>query len=160
MISTATSVSHTPAGPPQAGRSGAAPTVAVSRGINGYLNLMTRANILLVDNDPGLLWLLALELEREGYRVQSYASAEEVLAAYLESPALAVLDYQLPGMDGLVLLERLRLHYPGLPVLMISGDCARERLPAGPGLPATCLLHKPFSQHTFMNTVTALLMGN
>lgn len=121
---------------------------------------MTRANILLVDNDPGLLGLLTLELEREGYRVQGYSSAEEALAAYLESPALAVLDYQLPGMDGLVLLERLRLDYPGLRALMISGDCARERLPASSGLPATCLLCKPFSHHTFMNTVTALLTEN
>lgn len=121
---------------------------------------MTRANILLVDNDPGLLGLLTLELEREGYRVQGYSSAEEALAAYLESPALAVLDYQLPGMDGLVLLERLRLDYPGLRALMISGDCARERLPASPGLPVTSLLCKPFSHHTFMNTVTALLTEN
>lgn len=136
------------------------PTVAISSGIDNGLNLMTRTNILLVDNDAGLLGLLTLELEREGYRVQSYASAEEALAAYLESPALAVLDYQLPGMDGLVLLERLRLHYPGLRALMISGDCARERLPASPGLPATCLLCKPFSHHTFMNTVTALLAEN
>ena len=121
---------------------------------------MTRANILLVENDSGLRGLLILELEREGYGVQSYASAEEALAAYLESPALAVLDYQLPGMDGLVLVERLRLHYPGLPVLIISGDCARDRLPAGPGLPATYLLCKPFSQHAFMNMVTALLREN
>jgi DNA-binding response OmpR family regulator len=121
---------------------------------------MARANIVLVENDPSLRGLLTLELEREGYGVQSYASAEEALAAYLESPALAVLDYQLPGMDGLVLVERLRLHYPGLPVLMISGDCARESLPAGPGLPATSLLCKPFSHHAFMNTVTTLLRGN
>ena len=121
---------------------------------------MTKINILLVDNDPGLLGLLTLELEGEGYRVQSYASAEEALAAYLESPALAVLDYQLPGMDGLVLLERLRLRYPGLRALMISGDCARERLPASPGMPTTCLLCKPFSHHTFVNTVTTLLTAN
>ena len=83
---------------------------------------MTLANILLVDNDPGLLGLLTLELEQEGYAVQSYASAEEALAAWLEPPALAILDYHLPGMNGLALLERLRQSYPSLPALMISSE--------------------------------------
>ena len=81
---------------------------------------MIRTNILLIDNDPGLLGLLTLELEQDGYQVQSYASAEEALAARLEPPDLAVLDYQLSGIDGLILLEWLRQHYPSLPALMMA----------------------------------------
>jgi DNA-binding response OmpR family regulator len=118
---------------------------------------MASDNILLIDNDPGLLGLLTLELEQEGYQVQSYASAEEALAARLEPPALAVLDYHLPGMDGLVLLEQLRQHYPCLPALIISSECRRQYLPVGSNLPATHLLRKPFSHDTFMDNVTVLL---
>ena len=118
---------------------------------------MTRINILLIDNDPGLLGLLTLELEQDGYQVQSYASAEEALAARLEPPDLAVLDYQLPGMDGLVLLEQLRQHYPALPALIISSECTLECLPTDSSLPVTHLLRKPFSHATFMDNVTVLL---
>jgi len=44
--------------------------------------------------------------------------------------------------------------------LMISSECMLKCLPAGPSLPTTRLLCKPFSHQTFMNTVTALLTAN
>ncbi len=122
---------------------------------------MTSQAILLIDNDPGLLGVLTLELELAHYDVQSFASAEAALASRLEPPDLAVLDYQLPGMNGLALLEKLRQIYPALPALIISSECSPERIPAGPEPPATALLRKPFAQGQFIRHVHDLLMtGN
>ena len=118
---------------------------------------MTPATILLVDNDPGLLGLLTLELEQEGYQVQSYASAEDALAAGLKPPTLAILDYHLPGMNGLAFLERLRHAYPSLPALLISGECTLGCPPAKAPGPVTGLLRKPFSYHDFIRQVITLL---
>ena len=120
---------------------------------------MVRHTIVLVENDPGLLGLLTLELELEGHAVQSYTNAEDVLMTQQKPPALAILDYRLPGMNGLVLLERLRRDYPDLPALIISSEFTAEYLPAGPGLPMTQLLRKPFAHDAFIAEVSALLAG-
>lgn len=131
--------------------------VAVAGRCNAQVMSMTPATILLVDNDPGLLGLLTLELEQEGYQVQSYASAEDALAAGLKPPALAILDYHLPGMNGLAFLERLRQSYPSLPVLMISSECTLGYPPSRAPWPVTGLLRKPFSYHDFRQQVITLL---
>ena len=118
---------------------------------------MVRHTIVLVENDPGLLGLLTLELESEGHAVQSYTNAEDFLVTQQNPPDLAILDYRLPGMNGLVLLERLRRDYPSLPALIISSEFTMEYLPAGPGLPMTQLLRKPFAHDAFIAEVSTLL---
>jgi CheY-like chemotaxis protein len=118
---------------------------------------VVRCKILLIDNDPALLGLLALELELAGHRVQSHASAEEALRCLPDSADLAIVDYRLPGMDGLTLLRQLRYAYPGLPALIISSDCRPEAMPSGRAVPPTHLLRKPFFYDSFMESVRDLL---
>jgi DNA-binding response OmpR family regulator len=118
---------------------------------------MKRQKILLIENDPGLLGLLALELELQGFLVTTFLSAEEALAAPLEPPTLAVLDYQLCGINGLVLLKQLRRRYPNLPALIISSECRSEQIPTGANSPITHLLAKPFTQTAFLDSVAHLL---
>ncbi|MFM0259765.1 response regulator [Paraburkholderia sediminicola] len=83
------------------------------------------ALILLVDDDDESLWMLQLVFERSGHRVLLADSGEAALAvAGRHLPDLIITDWNMPGMDGIGLCERLKF-YPTLaqiPVVMTSGD--------------------------------------
>jgi CheY-like chemotaxis protein len=82
------------------------------------------STVLLVDDEVDSLWLLQIILEGRGYRVLLAECGEAALdkaARYL--PDLIVTDWNMPGMDGIGLCERLKF-YPALaqiPVVMASG---------------------------------------
>jgi DNA-binding response OmpR family regulator len=100
--------------------------------------------ILLVEDDDALRELLRMELEAVGYRVEAHRSAEDALRQQSGRTQLAVLDYRLPGIDGLELLQRLKAVHPQLRALMVTSE-PRElnrRRPAGCG--AEAVIRKPF----------------
>jgi two-component system cell cycle response regulator DivK len=70
---------------------------------------MAGERVLIVDDNPINLKLARLILDGEGYLIETAGGAEEALAV-LESfaPALILMDVQLPGMDGLSLVRKLR----------------------------------------------------
>jgi class 3 adenylate cyclase/CheY-like chemotaxis protein len=85
--------------------------------------------ILLVEDDPDLLPLLAATLESFGYRVtvaKEVKSAAERFRA--QPPDLVVTDYYLPGGDAKALLEIIRHEDAEVPVLLLSGMAGREEL--------------------------------
>jgi PAS domain S-box-containing protein len=83
--------------------------------------------VLLVDDEPNAVSALKTLLTDEGIEVWGATSAEEALAvAEAKRPDVAVLDVQLPGMDGLALLQRLRERHPGLPAVIMSGYMAHH----------------------------------
>ncbi|APB34616.1 Serine/threonine protein kinase [Gloeomargarita lithophora Alchichica-D10] len=89
-------------------------------------NGMTNTAILIVDDDPITLNLLQKYLIYQGYQVGAFATPETALTALQEQTwDLVLLDWLLPGMTGLQLLQQLRQTYPPgvLPVIMIT---ARE----------------------------------
>ena len=80
-----------------------------------------RHQILLVDDDPGLLRLLSLRLESGGYRVRTAVNGRQALAEVgAERPDLVVTDLRMEPMDGLELLEAIGRDTPGLPVILIT----------------------------------------
>ena len=65
--------------------------------------------VLLVDDEPSILQLARLYLEREGFQVEQAADGEAGLeAARRSQPALIVLDVMLPRLNGFELCRRLR----------------------------------------------------
>ena len=73
-------------------------------------------SILLVDDDPGLLRLLSIRLEAEGYTVYTASSGEEAIPALRNhSVDIVVTDLRMGGMDGLELFGQIRHFFPGLP---------------------------------------------
>src|SRR2546430_7469152 len=77
-----------------------------------------RERILVVDDDQGLLHLLKMRLMAMGFDVASCTKGEEAIAqARREVFDLAITDLCLPGLDGLTVMEELRLIHPNLPVL-------------------------------------------
>lgn len=84
--------------------------------------------LVLVDDDFALRSALKFALELDGFRVQAFASGEDLLAAELpERDVCLVLDENLPGLGGLDSLEALRRRAVDLPALLITSH-------PGPGL--------------------------
>ncbi len=79
------------------------------------------AQILVVDDDPGLLRLMQLRLEAAGYSVTVADSGERALAQLAVSrPRVVVTDLQMGGMDGVALFEAIRADNPALPVIILT----------------------------------------
>src|SRR5215471_15411711 len=77
--------------------------------------------ILAVDDDPGILRLIKLELTSQGFRVNAAGDGMEALKlAEEETPDLVVMDIMMPEMIGLEVMERLRAR-KHVPVLLLTG---------------------------------------
>ena len=102
--------------------------------------------LLIVDDEAGIRFSLRGILEDEGYTVFEADNAEAGLAFLEKEHAdLVFLDIWLPGMDGLAMLDRLRLQYPSLPVLMISGHGTIETAVTAIKKGAHDFIEKPLS---------------
>ncbi len=108
--------------------------------------------VLLVDDEPGIRSLIARALEREGYAVEQAGSAQEALEAWQDragAPSVLVTDLTMPGISGKELAERLRMRWPELRVLFISGYTSEQDLAGSTGAAGrdekTRFLSKPFT---------------
>lgn len=80
-----------------------------------------RPVVVIVDDDPAVRNSLAFSLQTEGFSVRSYASATELLRDVpVAKTGCLVIDYQLPGMNGLDLLAELRRREVGAPAILIT----------------------------------------
>jgi DNA-binding NtrC family response regulator len=103
------------------------------------------ASLLVADDDPVALDLLAEVLRREGYHVRvAGGGAECVRLAAAEPIDLALVDLRMPDLDGLAVVKQLASIRPGVPVLILTAfatiDTAIETIRAG----AYDYLSKPF----------------
>ncbi|HLO68821.1 MAG TPA: PAS domain S-box protein [Holophaga sp.] len=118
--------------------------------------------ILLVDDDPLVRTSVPEMLSLQGHRVTPVPGGREALAA-LEAEGnwdLVVLDLNMPGMDGLETLTRLRGLAPLLPVLLTTGflgERASDRLSE---LGPVSVLLKPYSAEEIRRATESLLAGN
>lgn len=113
--------------------------------------------ILLVEDAYDLAQVIIRELEASGYRVLH--ASDGVIALQLhaqEEPALVILDWMLPKLDGLEVLRRLRQLAP-TPVLMLTARGEETDRVVGLELGADDYLTKPFSMRELVARVRALL---
>ena len=120
----------------------------------------TGDRILVVDDEPDIIALVAYHLVKHGYRVSTASDGNEaVRAAKQEQPALIILDLMLPGKSGYDVLEELR----GAPatkdtaVLMLTARREEEDRIRGLALGADDYLTKPFSPQELVLRVGAIL---
>lgn len=119
------------------------------------------ATILLVEDTLELAQVVARELEASGYRVLRAADGRVALEVHARAqPDLVVLDWMLPGLDGLEVLRRLR-HVAGpagtTAVLMLTARGEEADRVLGLELGADDYLTKPFSIRELLARVRALL---
>lgn len=77
--------------------------------------------VLVVDDDPDVLGSLRFSLEVEGYRVRTYADGDAILSdPTLPSIGCLVVDFHIPGHDGLSVIARLRARQVDMPAILIT----------------------------------------
>ena len=80
-------------------------------------------SVLVVDDDRDLRYLISFRLVSAGYRVYGAANGLDALEQMDKQSIDAVLtDCQMPTMDGLELLSVSRVRWPGVPVVLYSGE--------------------------------------
>ena len=120
----------------------------------------TGERILVVDDEPDIVALIAYHLVKAGYRVSTAATGPDALtAARQERPALIVLDLMLPGISGYDVLEQLRGQpaTQDIAVLLLSARREEQDRIRGLSLGADDYLTKPFSPQELVLRVGAIL---
>src|SRR6478609_3552924 len=105
-------------------------------------------NILLVDDEPGMLRYIRTLLEVDEYKVNTASTGEEAVERVQKGlqPDLVLLDLLMPGIDGLQTLEQLRQIRPGMKVVMLSCVSDTRKVVQAMRLGAQDYLTKPFQK--------------
>jgi two-component system response regulator MprA len=118
---------------------------------------MPPTTVLVVDDDIKTSDMLRRTLIYEGYRVLTAANGVDALAQSRDHrPSLIVLDWNMPTMDGLAMVQRLR-NADSTPVLMLTGRAALEDKVDALAMGADDYLVKPFAPEELIARVRALL---
>jgi DNA-binding response OmpR family regulator len=113
--------------------------------------------ILVVDDEPNIVELLRLYLEKEGFAVIAARDGDEGLALHARhEPDLVVLDLMLPGIDGFEVCREIRRRGP-TPVLMLTARTDDVDAIVGLELGADDYVTKPFNPRALVARVKAIL---
>ena len=103
--------------------------------------------VLIIDDEPSVLFALKLLLEALGFTVKDFASAFEAAQHLRHETGYDVIlcDLRMPEMDGISLLEHIRKLLPDVPFILISGHAQVEEIERATALGASGFLDKPFT---------------
>ena len=118
--------------------------------------------ILAIDDEPGNLEIITDYLEDEGYEVTTAEDGESGLKIITESPEkfqAVLLDWMMPGMDGLEVLSNIKNNseLSHVPVIMQTARTAHEDLLQGMQSGAFHYLTKPYKQENLIVFLSYLL---
>lgn len=114
--------------------------------------------ILIVDDDPVLVRLVASKLKNHGYEVIEAENGEIGLnQVRSEQPNLVILDVMMPVMDGFEMLQRLREDGQRVPVIILSAKGELEHRLEGLTLGADDYLPKPFDSNELLLRIQSVL---
>jgi two-component system phosphate regulon response regulator PhoB len=119
---------------------------------------MTR--ILVVEDEPAIAELLAINLRHSGFEVTMAADAQQALAAVARVlPDLVLLDWMLPGQSGMALARtwRAESRTKALPIIMLTARAEEADKLAGLDGGADDYITKPFSPKELLARVRAVL---
>lgn len=121
---------------------------------------MTESTILVVDDEKSIRDMLRFSLERAGYAVQEAADASEAQLRLGDGqPDLIVLDWMMPGMNGLELARRLKRDdfTRGIPIIMLTARGEEDEKISGLEIGADDYVTKPFSPRELLARIRAVL---
>ena len=115
------------------------------------------SSILVIEDDPGIVKIVRLYLERDGHRVATAGDGAAGLRLAQESPPdLVVLDLMLPRLDGMAVCRALRAQSE-VPIIMVTARAGEDDRLAGLDLGADDYIVKPFSPRELAARVRAVL---
>ncbi|MEM7074037.1 MAG: response regulator [Pseudomonadota bacterium] len=114
--------------------------------------------VFLVDDDAVIRASLSRALSLRGYQVVAFASATDFLDAYDGTTAgCLILDYGMPGMDGLQLQKHLKENGHKVPIIFITGHGGIPESVQAMKMGAVDFLEKPFKQSILIERIDAAL---
>ena len=118
---------------------------------------MTRARVLVIDDDGDVRALVAGLLDRAGYEVNEASDGRDGLrSVFSDRPDLVLLDVTMPGLDGWATLERIR-ELTDVPVLMLTARSEELEKVRGLKAGADDYMTKPFGRQELLARMEALL---
>lgn len=118
---------------------------------------MSDGNILIVDDEPGIVRLISMYLEREGFHTSSARTGADALVQIRRSPPnLVVLDIMLPDIDGWEVCREVR-SISDVPIVMLTARESDEDKIVGLELGADDYVTKPFKPRELVARVKAVL---
>lgn len=116
--------------------------------------------IAIVDDEPDILELVAINLEKAGYKTFKYEEAQPLLQSLpKELPDLIILDLMLPDADGFEICKKLRANsqYKYIPIIMLTAKSDEMDRILGLEFGADDYVVKPFSPRELVARVKAIL---
>ena len=118
--------------------------------------------IMLVDDEPDILFTYKTILHNAGYNVDAFTDPIEALMrfanAHHDTYNLVVMDIRMPKLNGLQLYYRLKTKNPNIKILFISPlDAAQEMASIPPGIGLDDVLRKPVDNNQFLSKVKIAL---
>ena len=119
-----------------------------------------RPLVLIADDDPDILELVSLTLERDGYEVVLARNGDEALRIASERQVhLAILDLMMPGIDGYEVTRRLRANeHKELPILILSAFAEDRQAALALAAGADAYMRKPFSTRELLRKAGSLIL--
>ena len=111
-------------------------------------HVQARPRLLIVDDDPAVLDVTRSMARSFGCHSLLADSAQHGLELFLEhshSLDSVLVDLNMPGIGGIELIRRIRQHRPETHILLMTGHHVDEACLKSAGIPADCLLNKPFT---------------
>lgn len=115
------------------------------------------SNILLVEDDVNLGFVIQDTLKQEGYKVTLRTDGKQGLTSFKKDFDLCLLDVMLPEMDGFELAESIRQIDETMPIIFLTAKSLMEDKIKGFELGADDYITKPFSQQELLLRIKAIL---
>ena len=106
---------------------------------------MPNAKILVVDDEDLIRWSLMERFRDDGYEVAEAASGQEALERMRDSIDLVLLDYRLPDIDGVTILQRIKDYDPDILVILLTAYASVETAVEAMRMGAYHFANKPFN---------------
>jgi hypothetical protein len=136
------------------------PALAAARTDDGPGEVRGHETVLVVEDEPQVREVTARALRGAGYRVHAARDGQDALQldiGLLEKVRLLVTDLAMPGLDGRALADALRIRFPELRVLLVSGYAGEAIVQRGVLDESVQFLAKPFSRAELLARVRAIL---
>ena len=118
------------------------------------------AHVLIVEDEPDVLLLLENRMRGAGYEVESVTDGEQALEAVAQrEPAVIILDWMMPKLDGLEVCQRVRSTDTErrIKVLMLTAKSQQHDIDRAYAAGADDYIVKPFSSRDLIDRVAALI---
>lgn len=119
------------------------------------------ARILIIDDVTSIRNIVSSMLQKYGHRVFEASSGEEALNLVRSKRVhLAITDVNMPGMDGITLIERLKgiEHFKSTPVVVLAKGAKDENIEKAKQAGATDWIAKPFTEESLNSKINQILV--